>query len=44
MAIVLVMRLIVEYGQYGYIWINMAILAIFKPSTGARKKGPKFLV
>ena len=29
MIIVLVIRLIVEYGQYGHIYPNMAILAIF---------------
>ena len=29
MAIVLVIRLIVEYGQYGHIYPNIAILAIF---------------
>ena len=29
MAIVLVTRLMVEYVQYGHIWVNMAILDIF---------------
>ena len=29
MAIVLPKRLIIQYGQYGHIWVNMAILAIF---------------
>ena len=29
MTIVFLVRLMAKYGQYGYIWVKMAILAIF---------------